>query len=183
MDNFIINLFKYFTKFVPREALKTIFVQPEHTRKAGYAEIEAEVTAPGEAALIPDIERFIFSVNENFVSERIKNSRGIILFVEYGELNLDHESMNGARQALGITVARNFSDLNNDNLNEVLLMNRCLEILDRIIRQVRADQNEPGFCGTGELITYPVKILPLDPLLFYGSGGWSALFTHSKTIL
>ena len=183
MDNFIINQFKYFSKFVSPEALKTIFVQPGHSRKPGYGEIESETLAPGGSAVIPEIERFIFSINENFVSERIKNSRGIILFVEYGELSVDHEAMQGVRQTVSVTVARNFSDLNNDNLNEVLVMNRCLEILDRIIRQMEADQNDPGFCGSGELIAYPVKIRPIEPAFFYGAGGWSALFTFSKTIL
>ncbi|MDR0681175.1 MAG: hypothetical protein LBG15_04895 [Dysgonamonadaceae bacterium] len=150
MNNVISNLFKYYSRFVPKESLKEIFIQPEHSRRAGYSEIEAEIMGSDNKSVIPEIERFILSVNENFVSEKIKNFNGIILFVEYGKHSIDHSVMKGIKELLSITVARNFSDANNDNLNEILLMNQCLEILERIIRTMYEEQNGPDFCANGE---------------------------------
>jgi hypothetical protein len=183
MNDIIINLFKYFSRFVPNESLKEIFIQPEHSRRAGYSEIEAEIMGLDNKPFIPEIERFIVSINENFVSERIKNFNGIILFVEYGKHSIDHSVMKGVKESLAVTIARNFSDANNDNLNEILLMNQCLEILDKIIRTMQEEQNGPDFCINGELITFPVEVMPVDPALFYGCGGWNAMFTNSYTLL
>jgi hypothetical protein len=89
---------------------------------------------------------------------------------------------NGVNQSIGITVAHNFSDVNNDNLNEVLLMNRCADILLSILRQMIADQSQLDFCSSIDLITMPVDIQVVDPAAFYGCGGWSAMFKNSTTI-
>jgi hypothetical protein len=183
MNDLIINLFKYFSQFVPQEVLKGIFIQPEKSRKPGYPEIEAEIRTSADTNRIPDIEKFIVSINENFVSERIKNTKGIILFVEYGKFSVDHETMKGVKESLAVTVAHTFTDTNNDNLNEILLMNQCLEILDRIIRTMKEEQEQLDFCANGELVTFPVDIQVVDPASFYGCGGWSAMFTNAYTIL
>jgi hypothetical protein len=72
---------------------------------------------------------------------------------------------------------------NNDNLNEIVHMNRCLDILDKILRQMGEEQDEPDFCAGAELITSPVEIQVVDPVSFYGCGGWCAMFTNANTIL
>jgi hypothetical protein len=143
-EDFIIKLFRYFSRFVPAGVLREIMIQPDGSRFPGYSEIEAEVLAdPADPTLnvrIPDIEKFMLSINENFVSERIKNAKGYILFVEYGKISADFDRANGVKESIAVTVAHNFSDANHDNLNEVLLMNRCLGILMLILRQMSADQ-------------------------------------------
>ena len=180
----IIKLFRYYSRFVPANVLKEMLIQPEHSRLPGYSEIEAEILSITEQNVcIPEIEKFVFSINEKFISERIKNSKGIILFVEYGAISADFEKSNGVREAIAITVAHNFSDSNNDNLNEVLLMNRCLDILMSILKQMITDQGKLDFCPSEELITMPVDIQAVDPSMFYGCGGWSAMFKNSTTIL
>ena len=82
-----------------------------------------------------------------------------------------------------MTVAHNFSDTSNDNLNEVILMNRCLDILLFIIRQMFADMEQLDFCSALELITTPIDIQVVDPSSFYGCGGWCAMFQNSQTIV
>ena len=183
MNDLIINLFKYFSKFVEKDVLKKIFVQPNNSQKTGYAEIKSEILSQSDDSVIPGIEKYIISINENFVSERIKNSNGFILFIEYGKLSVNHDIENGVVEALAITVVRNFSDKNNDNLNEIIQMNQCLDILDRIIRQMGEEQGELDFCANAELITYPAEIQVVDPASFYGCGGWCAMFSNSNTIL
>ena len=183
MNDLIIELFKYFSKFVPKDVLKTTFIQQNASKKTGYDEIKSEILASADESVIPEIEKFVLSINESFISDKIKNSNGIILFVEYGKMNLDRSKLKGLTQALAITVAYNFSDKNNDNLNEIILMNQCLEILDRIIRRMAEEQEALEFCANSELISYPVEIQPVDPSVFYGCAGWCAMFTNSKTDL
>ena len=181
-EDLIIKLFRYFSRFVPVMVLKALMIQPEHSWLPGYSEIEAEILAD-PAQRIPEIEKFVFSINEKFVSERIKNAKSFILFVEYGSISADFERANGIKESVAVTVAHNFSDTNNDNLNEVLLMNRCLDILLSILRRMTADQGQLDFCSSIDLITMPVDIQVVDPTTFYGCGGWCALFQNSTTML
>ncbi|MEA4918150.1 hypothetical protein [Proteiniphilum sp.] len=183
MNDLIINLFKYFSKFVPKEVLKGIFIQPDGSKKAGYDEIVAEVMSLPDDNIIPGLDKFVISINESFVSERIKNATGFILFVEYGTVSADHSTIKGITQHLAVTVVYNFSNNNNDNLNEILNMDTCLDILDRIIRIMGDEQESLDFCANGELVTYPVEIRPVDPVEFYGFGGWCAMFSNANTIL
>jgi hypothetical protein len=182
MNDLILLFFKYFAQFVSKEALGGGFIQPDHSRKPGYNEIEAEIMNLPDTHVIPAIARYVFSVNENFISERIKNLKGFALFVEYGKISVNHEQADGIRQTLAITVAHPFSDANCDNPNEVLLMNEALEILDRILRRMNEQQREFVMCGYS-LITWPVEIHPFGPATFYGAGGWSAIFTNSFTMI
>jgi hypothetical protein len=168
---------------VPKEVLRKLFIQPARSRKPGYGEIETEALALDDTAVFPEIETFVVSINESFVSSRIKNAKGFILFVEYGRISANHNTIKGIVESLAVTIAYNFSDNNNDNLNEILLMNQCLEILDRIIRRMEDEQQELDFCANAELVSYPVDIQVVDPVHFYGFGGWCAMFTNSTTIL
>ena len=178
------NLLRYFARFVPVPVLKETMIQPDRSRHTGYALIEAEISSdPALAVRIPDIEKFIFSINEKFVSERIKSTKGIILFVEYGNISADFSRINGVKQSIAVTVAHNFSDSNHDNLNETLLMDRCLEILLSILMQMVEDQGQLDFCATDDILSMPVDIQVVDPVSFYGCAGWCAMFQNSKTIL
>ena len=182
-DDLIIKLFRYFSRFVPVAVLKEIMIQPKHSRVPGYSEIEAEILSDPEGKIrIPEIKKFVLSVNEKFVSERIRNASGFILFVEYGNIAADFNRANGVRESIALTVAHGFSDTNNDNLNEALRMNHCLNILMQILRQMVADQGQLDFCSSIELITMPVEIYPVEPELFYGCGGWCAMFQNTTTI-
>jgi hypothetical protein len=180
----IISLFRYFSNFVPVSVLKDIFIQPTKSQSDGYELIKSEVLAdPDLPTRIKDITKFVLSANERFVSERIKNTNGFILFVEYGAISADFKSVNGVSQHLAVTVARSFSDSNHDNVNEMLWTDRCLDILMSIIRQMFEDQGQLDFCPSDELIKMPVDIQVVDPVAFYGCGGWSAMFQNSTTML
>jgi hypothetical protein len=142
----IIDLYKYFSKFVPKQVLIDRFIQPDTTQNVGYSEVESEILARGNESVIDRIESFIVSINENYVSQRVKNAKSVTLFVEYGKISL-------------------------------------WIILDSIIRTMQEEQEELEFCGITELVTYPIEIQPVDPVTFYGRGGWCALFQNSTTLL
>lgn len=183
MNGTIINILTYFSRFVSKDLLEQIFIQPDGSKKQGYDEVKAEIFSLPDEIVIPEIGKFIVSINENFVSERIKNSNQFILFVEYGKFDVNHETIKGVVESLAVTVAHNLSDTNNDNLNELLLMDSCLGILDRIICRMLTEQQDLGFCQNSELVTSPVEYQVVDPKRFYGCGGWCAIFTNANTLI
>jgi len=178
----IIDIFKYYAKFVPKDVLKRIFVQPSQSKFTGYDEIKAEILSSANTDVLPEFDTFIVSINENFVSERMKNSNGYILFVEYGSLSIDHTIPEGVYENISIAVVRKFSDSNNDNINEIIHMNKSLNLLDAILQNMANEQDTLNFCD-GSLINFPAEVYPVDPALFYGCGGWVAKFKKINTIL
>ena len=178
----IIELFKYYAKFIPKDVLKKIFVQPVVSRFPGYDEIRTEVLAFPNAQVLPDFDTFVVSLNENFVSERMKNSKEFVLFVEYGSFFVDHTTTEGVKESLAVAVVRKFSDSNSDNLNEIIHMNKCFVLLDTILQAMSEQQNALDFCD-GSLVDFPAEIYPVDPAAFYGCGGWMAKFKKINTIL
>lgn len=182
MKDLTLDLYKYFSKFVPAEVLQKSFVQSENSRLPGYAEITAEVLNYS-ASRKPEIDTFVVSINEKFVSDKMKNSKEFILFVEYGKISYTPDVDKGVAEHIAITVAHNISDKNTDNLNELLIMNRCFDILKDIIDTMHAEQSELEFCSGQQLVTYPVEFSVVEPEMFYGCGGWAAIFKTAKTEL
>ena len=181
--DYIINLFRYFSKFVPKYVLKEMFRLPAGTQSPGYAEFASEALAQPDESVIGDIGAFIVSANRKYVSDRIKANKGIVLFVEYGTFSYDPGGTEGVKEQIAVTVCREFGFQNNDNLNEALLMNTTNNILTRILRQMSADQGELEACGLGRLINFPAEILPVDSETFFDNSGWTALFENSHTEL
>ncbi|NDV45803.1 hypothetical protein D0T49_01900 [Paludibacter sp. 221] len=182
MNDLIISLYKYFVKFVPKEVLRRMFIQPRESIKTGYEEIKAELLGTPDTNVIQEFDTFVVSINENYISERIKNANKFILFVEYGALSVNYDTLKGVKQHLAITVAYNFSNNNNDNLNEIILMNQCLALLEKIIITMQSEQDALDFCANSELISDPVEIRVVDPVKFHGCAGWVAMFKNANTI-
>ena len=179
MKDLIIDIFKYFAKFVPKNVLEKNFVQPAVSKYAGYDMIRSEVMALPPTNILPELDTFIVSINENFVSERMKNVSNYILFVEYGPMTVDHTIPEGILELLAVSIVRKFSDTNNDSINELIQMDKCFELLDTILQTMTTDQSELGFCDA--LVTMPIKVEPVAPELFYGCGGWVAKFKKTNT--
>jgi hypothetical protein len=178
----IIELFKYYAKFVPKSVLEKIFIQPGKSRFPGYDEIRTEVLAFSTAHVLPDFDTFVVSTNESFVSERMKNSKEYVLFVEPGSFSIDHSIVEGVKENVAVFVVRKFSDSNSDCVNEVIHLNKCFVLLDTILRTMGDEQESLDFCD-GLLVNFPVEIYPVEPALFYGCGGWMAKFKKVNTIL
>lgn len=176
----LIYLFKYFAKFIPKDVLKKMFVKSKETVE-GYDEIASEVLAAPDDLIIPGIDAFIFSANEEFLEKKIKNSIKTVLYVEYGAFSYAPNTRHGVKEKLGLHVACPYSASNNDNLNEMLLMNKMHGILCSILDQMEKDQKDLNFCGNTELITFPAEIVAIDPPLFFDRTGWMAIFDYSTT--
>lgn len=179
----IINLLKYYSKFVPKKVLKEMFIKGGSDRHPGYDEIKTEIMSSTDDRVIPDIDTFVFSMNEQYVERRLNNSRDVVLFVEYGAFSYDPTRVNGIQEKLAIHVVFPASKTNSDNIEESLLMNRMHNILTDILKQMEEDQSDLDFCGTKKLIKFPAEIVPVEPMLLYGRAGWMAIFDHEITDL
>lgn len=182
-QDYIISIYRYYSKFVPKSVLQDLFALPDQTRNAGYSEIAAELMAQPDTDVVPEIGTFIVSSNDKFVKDTVKNSKGIVLFVEYGQFSFNPTTTGGVTEKIGITVAREYNASDNDNLNEALLMNECNNVLNGILMKMRADQEELEACGLMQLITFPADIYPVDPVTFNDRSGWTALFDNENSAL
>lgn len=176
-----LTLFKYFAKFVPKDALRKILSNPDYSQRPGYAEVTADVLSAPGTSVIDKISNYVFSMNEKFVSDKIRNNDKIILFVEYGAVSYNPVVPLGIRQKLAVYVAFPISIANNDNLNETLLMTETFDILTSILDKMEADQEDIDFCGNTKLIDFPAEIFPVESTLFYDHSGWMAIFDYSET--
>jgi len=178
-----LNLFKYFALFVKKEALQGILANPDGSRRPGYAEIVAEMLNSPDTKVIPGISNYVFSMNEKFVSDKIRGNDNIVLYVEYGALSYNPVVRLGTKQKLAVYVAYPYSIANNDNLNETLLASETFDALTAILDTMEADQGALDFCGNTKLINFPAEIFPIEESLFYGHSGWMAIFDYEETNL
>lgn len=179
--DYIKSLLHYYSKFVPKTLLADNYRQPSQSRLDGYNELYTEISTRGDEDVISGIGTFIVSANRKYVMDKVKNSKGYVLFVEYGQFSYDPDATFGISEKIGITVARDYNIANNDNMNETLLMNECFNMLDQILSCMQADQDELNACGLGRLIEFPAEIYPVDPETFSDRSGWTALFSNKKT--
>jgi hypothetical protein len=180
----LLQFILYYSKFVPKPVRQKLFVQPDGTQRTGYAQIQTEIETQSETNIIPELENYIFSLNTKYLSDTIKDAKGFLLFVEYGEVTsftplVEH----GIREEIGITVAHEFNIANNDVINETLIMNQAYNILIKILATMYIDQKNPEFCPVNTLIDFPAKMHPVDPQFFFDHGGWSAIFKRSNTLI
>ena len=82
------DLIIYFARFVPLRVRKEMLKQPQNTRFAGYEEVKADILNVSEVQALPDFDSFVVSVNNKLVSDRVKNSRNFMLFIEYGDIKV-----------------------------------------------------------------------------------------------
>lgn len=171
----------YFARFVPMKTRKEIFRQPATSRLPGYEELKAEILTLSETQAFPEIDSFIVSINDKFVSERVRNSKKHLLFVEYGHINVIRPSgIIYNEMGLTLSVACELSDTTTDMLTESLKMQRNLEIIRAIFEDMKK-QNE--LCPALKFIDFPADLMPLDPSLFFNHAGWAASFIRKQTVV
>lgn len=168
----------YFAKFVSAAVRKEIFKQPAASRLSGYDELKAEILALPETQAFPEIDSFILSINDKFVSERVRNSKKHLLFVEYGHISLSKPSGVVYNEVgLTLSIACELSEANSDMLTEALKMQRNLEIMKDIFEDMKKENDH---CPVVQYLDFPADLMPLDPSLFFNHAGWAASFTRKK---
>lgn len=177
----ILDLYKHYASFVSQDVRSKGILKGINSNYSNYSEFVSELENLEENNIIKEIETFIFSVNESSVSTRVKNSKGIILYIEYGKIDLSKNDVNTKTDlTLGVTVAVDFSKANNDIVEEALMAQQTYDILLKIIAVSEKIIDNPDHCPGNKYITFPVEIFPVLPGEFFGKGGWTALFKRVK---
>jgi hypothetical protein len=175
------HLLRYFCRYVTRDVREAIFKIPKNTRTAEYAELHADIIAIDETRAFPDIRTFLLSINEKYVSDRVKLQADRVLFVEYGDIALSRSTGQVYNETrLAISVASNLNEGNNDMITEAIKMQRNLDILNAILLDLQADNKA---CGLTKPLDLPASVMPLDPTLFFWNGGWTAHFNRRDLVL
>lgn len=180
----LLQFILYYAKFIPKTVLDRLFVQPDATQRPGYSNLRSEMLALPEHSIIPEIQNFMFSLNTKFLSDSIKDAKGFLLFVEYGEVSkFTPVIQDGIKETVGITVAHEFNIANNDSINETLLMNQSYNIIIEILKTMYKDMRNPENCPVNTLINFPAKIQPVESQFFFDHCGWSAVFERYNSII
>ena len=174
MDN-TLDLYKYFAQFVPVDVLKKSLVQPDTSSAAGYEEIAQEVINQQSDNRIAELQQYVFSADPAFVFDKLTNTNEIFLFVEYGNADLDKIYIT---QMLAINVITETNKSNMDNLNEVILINKCKNILQYILEKLQSDIEDNCFCSE---IVGAIELVPRIPNELKDWSGWCA-FIDLKTM-
>lgn len=171
-------LLEHFAKYIPVETRRASMKQTQSSQTAGYAELQERLLSIDENKAFADIDTYVLSISEKYVSERMRNSKKFILFVEYGNIQVPDHVIDFNDISLSISVAAKLDTGNCDMLQEALKMQQSAEMLSVIV-----DELKEVHCLQQWEVIGSKSFQPLDPSLFFGCGGWSASFTLRKAVL
>lgn len=138
----ILDIFRYFAAFVPKEALMRVFNNEDGQ---DYHEIKTELLSASDELRIPQIKDFIFGIDASSVQQRITSVKGMYLFVDYGNATsyIDRTDVKTDRQHISLTVAIPTAD-NADQLRKAIDQDNCLSVIKIIRDQMREDDYKYG---------------------------------------
>ena len=181
-DN-ILEQYLYFAKFVSVAVREKAIIKKGSSIHTDYAAFTAKLKAIPETDSFSIIKDFIFSLNPKYVSNAVKNSTGYLMFVEYGNINIDKESRNDkSEMVLAISIAHEITVSNADMVEDNLITQTCFDILKSILDKMYEDYENPDKCQENELVIYPVELYPILPEEFFDRGGWTAMFKTGRLL-
>ena len=169
----LIELYRYFAKFVPLEVLKKNYVKSANEKEA--AQIQAEVMADASERRIDKIGDFVFIGDSDFVLQKLRNSNKQLLMVDSDRINYSPGVDDGSKMSIGVSVCEHYNRSNTDVVSELATQNRCLETLKKICKAISADA-ESG-CLLGMHLESDFEIRFLDAKALNGLIGYTAFFT------
>lgn len=168
----LVELYRYFAKFVPLDVLKKNYIKSGNEKDA--AQIHAEVMADKSDRRIASIGDFIFIGDSDFVLQKLRNSNKQIFMVDSDKINYTPGVDDGSQMSLGVSVCEHYNRSNTDVVSELATQNRCLETLKKICIAISADaENE---CLLGMHLEGDFEIRFLDAKALNGLIGYTAFF-------
>lgn len=168
----LVELYRYYAKFVPLDVLKKNYAASKSDK--GAASIQAEVMADKSDHRIDSIGEFLFLGDSDFVLQRLRSSNKQIFMIDSDRLNFEPNSDDGGKMSLAISICEHYNRTNTDVVSELALQNRCLETLKGILRIMSEELN--GDCTTF-WIHGDYEIHFLDAKAMNGLIGYTAFFT------
>lgn len=173
MHKHLLFLMKYFSKYIPEDVLDKELRSSQNLLQdvAGCDVLESD-----PLRVLP-FDKYIFSSNEDYVSEHIKQAKSYFLFVEYGAgtyLGGDYSSP--FRVDMAITVGLPFPTKKTTMLSEAEIDSACLDLLLRVLDGIKADIYSLEACNMDTLFKFPCRIVKIQPSAFFNCVGFTAFF-------
>lgn len=179
----IIDQHLYFAKFVTKEVREQQIVKKDLSAFPEYSAFVEQLLQIDESSSLEELKTFVFSVNPVYVSNAVKNATGYLMFVEYGKINLEKQAGNDrSEMVLAISIAHEIAISNSDMIEEIVISQKCFDILKSILDTMYADFEDPENCQENELLIYPAELYPIAPAEFFGRGGWTAMFSTGSVL-
>lgn len=168
----ILDIFKYFASFVPKDALRRTFRAPDGKQ---YRALMDEVLSSGADRAQDGITDFIFGTDADKLATVITSVTGIYLFVEYDRVSSTIDATSDRKDDrfhVAVTVACPVPDVA-DLVGAAITQDRCLEILSSIRRVMRNDDDlKRGIAW----MDYPATLTVFSSKALAASQGWSMEF-------
>ena len=168
----VLDIFKYFAKFVPKDALCKTFRVPEGNE---YHALMNDLLAEPSGREIEGITEYIFGTDQDKLTTVISSVSGIYLFVEYDRISSTVNTVTDRkddRLHVAVTVACPVSDAV-DLVGAAIINDKCLNILSSIRRHMREDDDlKRGI----EWMDYPATLTVFSSKALANSQGWSMEF-------
>lgn len=174
----------YYAKFPAKTGVLKNFKRSNNP-SADYTSLKSQVEALPDTSLIPEIEDFLFSTNEEVVAERIRNIKSYFMLFQYGIVRSPAPGRSGARNttmASSLIIARQHSKNATDTVEEMLHMEKTLQFIVQVANQMKTD-NKTLFCAADRFAENSIDIAPVEPALIYGCVGWVMTFNKNKFTL
>lgn len=135
------DIFLFFARFPKKEGVLSIFNKGRSDDLPEYAEWMAAVEALPNP-LLPDIEHYVFGVDQKAVFTRIAQLSGFFLFVDYGQIDNELDRVGTRRESfyLALTVAYPSRDSDNDLAERAIRSDRALDLLCRLRHQIIVEE-------------------------------------------
>lgn len=172
----VYDVFKEFSRFVPRPALLDLFMTPEGRE---YKRLKAEIMALDDSLRDSSISAYIFGVDEQAVRSRISQVSGRYLFVDYSYISSTVDGLDVKTDLfhVAVTVAEPHPS-DEDQFSHLLRQDGCLKSLAAIRRQMRYEQDLPQHL---DWMSWPHKITPFVAPALANSYGWTMEFDVKGT--
>ncbi len=170
--------FLYFAKFPLLAGVTSSMFRSGNTSVTGYNTLKNDVSALPVNSLVPEILNFLFSSNEDKLKAEIKDTKGMFMLLDYGQLSSSKDGMERKNDEfeLGIIIARKLKPDDYD-MAETLLMHDELLNTMRLVREIMiADSKYHPWI---KQLNFPHRITPWYARDLCYATGFSMMFSKS----
>jgi hypothetical protein len=169
--NILQDIFVYFARYVTPDVVDRFFTKASGDEDYSRLRTRARAAAEGR---FPELTDYIFGVQEESVTRRIGQVKGVYLFVDYGGITSSEDLRNVKSDdfSLAVTVARPMSSAALDMADELLVSDRLLRIIAAIRDDMRSDDSDSFI----RRMLFPNDITPFYARELSNSYGWTLMF-------
>jgi hypothetical protein len=145
------------------------------TSGVSYNALKAQVELLPAVGLIPELKEYIFGIDEDVLSERLKSAKGFMLFVEFGTIN-GTETQPGmvveSAMQLAVSIGYNGDNKSRDEVELMLIRGECLRMLNVLLGQMLADRKAKN-CDMLRGFDVPKQVFPIPQKALFGVIGYT----------